>query len=727
MNRKQSEADLSATQITDTQLATDSPAITDNSADSEMAQEVAHLAGCLDIVRENIRMYEQKEHDYQKEVTQLFQDVRQGEGDSYAQLMSGQSILESTRNSLRKNRAALEKAYFGRIDFMDKTYGIAETCYIGKNEVTRNLTEVVIVDWRAPVTSAYYENELGDGSYDVPGSTPIDICLNKKRTYDIDGDQLHGFYDDDSAANDELLVKYLAQHKEAVLGDIIATIQKEQNEIIRDIPFKNIIVQGVAGSGKTTVALHRISYILYNYADRYKPSEFCIVGSNDMLLNYISSGLPELDVNHVRQMRMDLFVTYLMGKGWKKKYKIIPDRADAGIRSKLPFVKKLEEFLGAWEERHLKLTDISDEDLGRIIFTEENMREIRRLNPQLSLLQFEKLLNERLRDRVKFLCSDMELDDRKVKVAQYRKYFNSERFKWTEVQIYKDFLEWLDSDADFWKKQQTALPDEMKNEYAHGRSNAVDFSEGCFDIYDAAALALIYRRVTMKKDIDEFSQIIIDEAQDFGEMIYYVLKQLLPDCFFTIMGDVSQNIRYETGMNDWEGLKAAIFDNDNDSFCLLSKSYRNTIEISECAGKVLEKASQGSYKIQPVIRHGQAVTILQPKAPDLAQTLLDTIDTIRSKEFETIAIVCRTDEEAHSVREILDIQDKDHQQFHNGVMVLPVTLTKGLEFDAVVLWKPDDAHYGMNRKEAKLLYVAITRALHELYMIGDMPVSRLLS
>ena len=157
--------------------------------------------------------------------------------------------------------------------------------YIGKNGITQNANEVIIVDWRAPVSSVYYENELGHGRYEVPGSQPVEIDLYKKRTYDIQEKKLLGFYDDDVAANDELLVKYLSQNKEAVLGDIIATIQKEQNEIIRDTPFKNIIVQGVAGSGKTTVALHRISYVLYNYEEKYKPSEFCIIGSSDMLLN----------------------------------------------------------------------------------------------------------------------------------------------------------------------------------------------------------------------------------------------------------------------------------------------------------------------------------------------------------------------------------------------------------------------------------------------------------
>lgn len=141
-------------------------------------------------------------------------------------------------------RAALSKTYFGRIDYYDETYRSQECCYIGKNGITRNQTDVVVVDWRAPVSSVYYENEIVQGSYDVPEASRISIDLQKKRTYDISDGKLLGFYDNDVAANDELLVKYLSQNKEAVLGDIIATIQKEQNLIIRDSPFKNIIVQG---------------------------------------------------------------------------------------------------------------------------------------------------------------------------------------------------------------------------------------------------------------------------------------------------------------------------------------------------------------------------------------------------------------------------------------------------------------------------------------------------
>lgn len=224
-------------------------------------------------------------------------------------------------------------------------------------------------------------------------------------------------------------------------------------------------------------------------------------------------------------------------------------------------------------------------------------------------MQLEKLLNARIASRIRFLCPDGNDTLKQNKLKEYRKYFDSSVHKWTELQIYLEFL----------KKYFPELP---------AVSSA---SKGELDLYDAAALGLIRQRILLKKAEDEFSQLIIDEAQDFGEMIYYVLKQMLPGCYFTVMGDVSQNIRYETGMNDWEGLKKALFEKENDS-----------------------------------------------------------------------------------------------SSFHNGVMVLPVTLTKGLEFDAVILWKPDEEHYGNNAREAKLLYVAITRALHELYLLGNKEISGLM-
>ncbi len=688
--------------------------------DREMCLEQEHLKTCLEIIRENIRAYQQKISSYKKEVTELYQAVRKGEGDSYGQLTAGKNILEYTENALRKNRAALKKAYFGRIDYEDITYGMTECRYIGKNGVTRNADDVVIVDWRAPVSSVYYENELGEGTYEVPDGGTVEVDLKKKRTFDIAGETLLGFYDDDVAANDELLVKYLSQNKEAVLGDIIATIQKEQNRIIRDIPYKNMIVQGVAGSGKTTVALHRISYILYNYEDKFKPSEFCIIGGSDMLLNYISSGLPELDVNHVSQLRMDRFFPYLMGKSWKKSFRLVPDDPMAGRKSHLDFAERLDRFLRKKRQEEIPDSDIRDRDMG-VILSRENVAETLLRNPHLSLFQTEKLLNERLASRIRFLCTERDQSFRKEKLLSYKKYFDTEKKKWTPEGIYLEFLEMMAEET-----SAKAAPEGKTEEISGGWAAAAEHVRaGNMDVYDAAALALIWKRLFMKKQPEEFSQIIIDEAQDFGEMVYYVMRELLEDCCFTIMGDVSQNIRYETGMNDWEDLKKIMLRRESDSFYLLSKSYRNTIEISEYAGRVLKQASQETYRIQPVIRHGRDVSVFMEKQGEAAECLRNVLKDVQERGYETAAVICRTQEEAREVREFLGMEQGE-EMFRNGIMVLPVTAAKGLEFDAVILWQPDEERYGLNVREAKLLYVAITRALHELYLIGDGTASRLL-
>ena len=165
-----------------------------------------------------------------------------------------------------------------------------------------------------------------------------------------------------------------------MLGDIIATIHKEQN---------------------------RISYLLYNYEDTCKPSEFCIIGSSDMLLNYISSGLPELDVNHVTQMRMDQIIPYLMHSAWKKKYRIVSDREDAKFKSRLEFAEALDRFLSDWRLEHVSLEDIKDEKLGMIL-SSGNLSETFRANSGLSILQLEKLFNARIASRIRFLCSETE-------------------------------------------------------------------------------------------------------------------------------------------------------------------------------------------------------------------------------------------------------------------------------------------------------------------------------
>lgn len=671
-----------------------------------MREEQEHFNRCREVIRENIILYEEKAEKGKKETEELYAAVSAGDTELYNQLIVSRDIQEHNENMLRKNRAAFQKPYFGRVDYKETKTGQEESLYIGKNGVSKDKTNVIVIDWRAPVSTLYYENELGVGSYEVPdiGTIPVDLKL--KRTFDVNEGKLIGYYDNDTAATDELLVKYLSQNKDVVLGDIISTIQKEQNEIIRETPFANIIVQGVAGSGKTTVAMHRISYILYNYEKRFTPSEFCIIGSNDMLLNYITSGLPELDVHHVKQKRMDAFFCEILGREWKKKYRII--ETQEAFKSKLSFVKELETYLADMRKKLLPCIPVTDEKLG-VILSAESIATTLQENKNISVHQICKLLNERIKNRIRFLVPEDRTEYCKEKIKEYRGYYKLESNQKNIVTIYQNFI------LAYGKKHQTDSTKWLERS-----------KKGNFDVYDVAALALIQKRISEKEVQEQFGQIIVDEAQDFGSMVYYVLSRILSGCYFTIMGDVSQNINYETGMNDWEDLQQEIFEPQRTQFHILAKSYRNTIEISEYAGKILERASFGKYKIQPVIRYGKEVEVYKTKEP--AQKTAALIEEIQKRGYDTTAVICRNEKEAEEVRqqlkELLGV-DGEEEEFRKGVMVLPIQLTKGLEFDAVILWNPDEKAYEEKEGDAKLLYVAVTRALHELHIVYKDNLSKL--
>ena len=324
-------------------------------------------------------------------------------------------------------------------------------------------------------------------------------------------------------------------------------------------------------------------------------------------------------------------------------------------------------------------------------------------------MQLAKLLNERLQKRITFLFSEEEQRKKQKELkAKYKGYFNLPKEKNGLVEIYDDFLK------NYQKEQGLEIC---------GQKSVKEFH-----VYDLAAMALIRKRMLAKELMEEYTQIIIDEAQDFGTMVYYVLKQVLYQCRFTIMGDVSQNINYETGMNSWDTMRNQVFTGERTHFHILAKSYRNTIEISEYAGRILDKASFGAYKITPVIRHGRAVDFYPVNGGEavLAEKTIQILTDIKERGYDTVAVICRNENEADHVRSLLKIEEADVQtSFSKGVMVLPIQLTKGLEFDAVLLWNPSRQAYGENEAEAKLLYVAVTRALHELHVIHNEDLSLL--
>lgn len=685
-----------------------------------MEWEEQHFTDCRDKIKKNIKRLEIQLAKATEESEELYRSVRGGAKELYSQLVVSVDIKEGCEASLLKNRTAYEKPYFGRIDYEETETGKSERLYIGKNGIMLEGHRMLVVDWRAPVASVYYENELGLGSYRTVEGAVIPVNLKLKRTFDIADGRLQGYYDSDVAANDELLVKYLSQNKEAVLGDIISTIQKEQNEIIRETPYSNIIVQGVAGSGKTTVAMHRISYILYNYKEKFAPEEFCIIAGSDMLLHYITGSLPELEVNNVKQLRMERFFIHILDREWKKNYRFIRMETEEADKSKIRFIKALDRYLQGIRDKIFPLEDIGDEEAG-ILMSADSIREILGRSGEQSAAALVSYLNERLKGRIKMLLA--EEDKRDLKNRKLKEYKN-----------------WF-----VWKKgiKPADLYIQFLIECAEGSQGAVwaesalaHVQKGRFDIYDMAALTLIYVRMTAQEKLTDFRQIIVDEAQDFGAAVYYVLRQALPDCYFTIMGDVSQNIHFETGMNEWRDLQQDVFTEAKAKLRILAKSYRNTIEISEYAGRILRTASAGAYKIQPVIRHGKPVQLWNMEihkegekecGRQMADKALALLDEIRRSGYETAAVICRDEAQAEKAAAMLGIgRSEGAEDFRKGVMVLPVEETKGLEFDAVILWEPSPLNYRPTAADSKLLYVAVTRALHELHLIYSKELTKLL-
>lgn len=704
---------------------------------TDRESEELYLKETLKVIEDNLANYSGEVTRMQAEIDEMLEHYHDNDVELWTILNNTITLNDHMKRNLVRNERAKNKPYFGRIIFHDETLDKDESLYIGKGGISKDNTNWMVVDWRAPVANAYYENGLGKCSYEAPGGKELPIDLKLKRTFEIEEGKLLDYFDTEVVANDDLLMKYLSRNKEAVLGEIVATIQKEQNEIIRKSPYHNIIVQGVAGSGKTTVAMHRISFILYNYPERFRPEDFYIVGSNRILLDYITGVLPDLDVYGIRQMTMEQLFIRLLYEDWDdKKYSV---RSVSGAKNVIKgteqwymdlvtFIRKLEwdtvrresiflnprQFVEGLKDGKSGVYDRSEEDrkagiqprLVQLVDGAAVERYITQ-NPSVSLQSKIKMLNERLLIKVKdeFLGKGVKYteEERKAILKAYRGYYGGTQWKKTIYELYTEFL----------ISQRNKGMD-------------VEIPTDSFDVYDLAALALLYKLVKETEVISEAHHIVIDEAQDFGMMAYCVLHTCMKDCTYTVMGDVSQNIHFGYGLSDWEALRKLLISDPMDSFGLLRKSYRNTVEISDFATNILMHGSFSVYPAEPIIRHGKKVEVEEQKGVSdefFVQRATEILGSWRNEGYDTIAVVCRDSETARSTAKQLahhiEIMESDPEKvnFGKGILVLPVEYTKGLEFDAVLIWNPTREDYPTDDGDAKLLYVAATRALHELHIL----------
>src|SRR5699024_7696172 len=379
----------------------------------------------------------------------------------------------------------------------------------------------------------------------------------------------------------------------------------------------------------------RISYILYNYKEEFRPEDFYIIGSNRILLNYITSVLPELDVYGVSQMTMEQLFVRLLYEDWDSRIHRIGsiDNRDETVclKGSYEWFHDLEQFCSEYENKMIPKTEVRMEKNGVLLIDEAAIHNYLDNNPKMSMQSKINRLNEILLSKLenewegKYVSYTPE--EKKELQRIYRRYFGKNVWNGSIFELYQDFL---------------------KVQEQNGK--VVSFTENIFDLYDLAALAYLYKRIKETDGIREASHIIIDEAQDFGMMAYGALAYCLRGCTYTIMGDVSQNIHFGYGLNDWKELQDLILTGTFDSFELLKKSYRNTDEISDSATEILRHGNFSIDPVEPISRHGSPVKIQACPGPE--EMLMESVRIIRGwqqEDRETIAVICRDQKEAAMV------------------------------------------------------------------------------
>jgi DNA helicase-2/ATP-dependent DNA helicase PcrA len=652
----------------------------------------------------------------------------------------------------------IENPYFSRIDFTEEGYDDTEKIYIGLfNLMDEDTHEIKIYDWRAPISSLYYRAELGPVEYKAPSGS-IKGVVSLKRQYKINKGKLEYFFDSNVNIVDEMLMEALSQNMTSKMKTIVETIQKQQDLIIRDLYNDLLVVQGVAGSGKSSVALHRIAFLLYQGLNlRLSANNIIVISPNTLFSNYISNVLPELGEDNINEFTFEnifvrLFENNLSVKTKSENFENIICaksefkrnflRSCNEFKGSSVFISIIDRFIKYFEHKLIKFNDIYYN--GEIIETRQLLKQFL-ISGKLDMPTSKKLkiienrIMDKVRDKKDLRRSKIEsaVDNSKnhefeskaftrVLAARETSILLNNIHKFTEFNSYELYKK-LFSNKDMFKKlaKGLELPDNI--------DEIIDFTNDSlndpFNIPYADGIALMYLKVKAE-GADSFSgikQVIVDEAQDYYHMHYYLLKNLFKEARFTIVGDLNQAVERNTDTTFYDEI-ISIFNYDKSSKIFLNKSYRSSYEISKFCEKLLDHGLKTEY----FKRNEEEPEVVYLKDEiSIEDKLIQDIDKYKAQGFNSIAVICKNRAEAANlyfklkVKINIKLVDYLGEQNITGIIIVPVYLAKGLEFDAVMVYKADDKNYN-TLFDKKLLYVACTRALHRLSLYYTGKISRFL-
>lgn len=606
------------------------------------------------------------------------------------------ALGESVINKHKRLTKILAIPYFGRIDFLEKKENSkVMPIYIGIHTFYDPESRATLIhDWRAPVSSMFYDHELGEAGYRSP-SGEIKGVISLKRQYRIRGGKMEFMIESALTVHDDILQKELSSNADDKMKNIVATIQREQNRIIRNEDIRTLIIQGVAGSGKTSIALHRIVYLLYTFRDSISSKDILIISPNKVFSDYISNVLPELGEETVPETSMEQILSGVLEHKYKyqtyfglvnelleKPSSSLIDRI--AYKASFGFISELDKFILHIENTYFKAADVK---LTKYItipapFIEEQYLRFNRYPIRRRFDAMADYMLDMLKIQYAFTVTTA---GRNLLKKEIRLMFAGNN----DIQVYKDFFKWTNNPGMFKMRKGHTL------EYS-----------------DLAPLA--YLHLALEGNGNQpfrVKHLLIDEMQDYSPIQYKVIQKLFP-CRKTVLGDAGQSVN-PYGSSTAETIQKSLTASEIMKLC---KSYRSTFEITDFAQKIHPNA-----ELEPVARHGEKPQILQfGSAVEELSGIMGLISTYRKSGYKSLGIICKTEQQARKMADMLksyanDISFLSSQSsaFVQGIVITSAHMAKGLEFDEVIIPQTDERNY-RSEIDKSMLYVAVTRAMHRL-------------